>query len=140
MAISKAKVKRRVKRETRRAMTPLEAKEAVAEVAQEMDDGIKPAITSLESGRQPGSIIGDTKVIYTYNDLVRMFPIVDFVPEANVPLTFQGVKVQAYAGVEMHVPKCFKDIYDKSRRRNPEMRRELRDMGIHIEEGAGTTI
>jgi hypothetical protein len=43
------------------------------------------------------------------------FPTVTFTPEETVPLTFQGRTVQAYAGVPLTCPSCFKEIYDKKR-------------------------
>jgi hypothetical protein len=48
------------------------------------------------------------------------FPTVTFTPEETVPLTFNGVTVQAHAGVPMTVQKCFKEIYDKKRSVAPD--------------------
>uniref|UniRef100_A0A6M3IHM4 Uncharacterized protein n=1 Tax=viral metagenome TaxID=1070528 RepID=A0A6M3IHM4_9ZZZZ len=149
MAKSKERVKRLIKKDVKRAMTTKEGAEAVAEVSREMslEPGESPAITAAMAGvapgtivRIPGSIKGDTKVIYTEEDLLRMFPLVTFTPEETLPLTFQGIRVQALAGVEFTVPKCFKDIYDRSRRPKTAMKKELADMGIKIDEGAGALL
>jgi len=123
-------------------MTPAQGAVAVAEVSKELnpDPEERPVITAAMSGRQPGTIIGDTKVVYTYQDLEGMFSIVSFTPEETMPLTYQGVRVQALAGVEFAVPKCFKDIYDKTRRPKTQMKKELADMGIKIDEGAGALL
>ncbi|KKL71581.1 hypothetical protein LCGC14_2093520 [marine sediment metagenome] len=101
------KTKRKVKRAMKKITIPAEAREVAAELLRDAE--IK--VETTPTGRVPGLTIGATKTTYNYQDLVRMFPIVSFIPEETIPLTFQGVKVQAYVGIEMHVPKCFKDIF-----------------------------
>jgi hypothetical protein len=141
MATSKAKVKRRITKDMKRAMTPRQAKEAITEIAQEIaDEDMKPELTSAAAKVPPGTVIGDTKVIYTFKDLEAMFPIVTFTPEVTIPLSFNGVRFQALEGRECHVPKCFKDIYDKVRKPRTEMRQELAGMGIRVEPGAGKVL
>ena len=54
--------------------------------------------------------------------------IVAFIPEKTVPLLINGVRVQALAGIEMHVPKAFKDIYDRSGRASRE------PVGAHLQQ------
>lgn len=66
--------------------------------------------------RMPGRRVKGQKTIWTYHDMVERFDIVDFTPEETIPLSWNGVKVQAYAGIEMHVPKPFYDLYNKHRR------------------------
>lgn len=65
--------------------------------------------------RRPGMVIDGNKVPFSYQWYCDNFPIVTFTPEETVPLTENGVKVQAYSGVEMHVPSPFKANYDRHR-------------------------
>jgi len=120
------KTKRKVKRAMKKITIPAEAREVAAELLRDAE--IK--VETTPTGRVPGLTIGATKTTYNYQDLVRMFPIVSFIPEETIPLTFQGVKVQAYVGIEMHVPKCFKDIYDNHRKEKRQIQKTLKEAGI----------
>ena len=125
------RTKRKVKATIRKVIDPQETKDLLEELVEEAEQKIEEKPT----GRVPGLTIGSTKTIYTYQDLEKMFPYVSFRPEETIPLTFQGVKVQCFAGFEMHVPKCFKDIYDNHRRekgRHAETLREanMEDLGV----------
>lgn len=126
MATRKATVKRKAQRDLKRATTPVEAREIINELKEE----IEPKAESFPKGKVPGITIGGTKVGYNYQDLCKMFPIVSFTPDETIPLNFQGVRVQAISGIEMHVPKCFKNIYDEHRRR-------LRETGAKLPENTG---
>lgn len=130
----KAIVKRVVQRDLRRASNAEEAQEIVAELEKE----VEAKVQEFKGKRIPGTIVGGTKVAYNYSDLVAMFPIVSFIPQETIPLTFQGVQVYAISSVEMHVPKCFKDIYDRHVREKSRPNK-LPEMGYFntIELGAG---
>ena len=101
----------------------------VADLKEIIED-ITPEIEKREATelgeRIPGMVIDGEKVPYDYKYLVnhpeKFGPVIAFIPEVTVPLSFNGVRVQAISGVEMHVPKVFRDIYDNSRR-------ELRNSG-----------
>ena len=129
-------VKRAVKRLTQQAMTSKEAIDVLDEVRDEVD--AKAETEGLHEG-EVGTIRHGNKVTPTYTSLCKQFPIVSFTPEETVPLNYQGVRFQALAGVECHVPKCFKDIYDNHRRLSARSRvnKELANMGINIDEGVG---
>ena len=104
--------KRSIRRDIKRIPTPTEAVVVLDELRAEAEH----KAYTLTTDKVPGMVIGGTKTTYTYQDLVRMFPIATFTPEETIPLTFQGVTVQAIAGYEMHVPECFKKIYENHRR------------------------
>lgn len=112
---------KRVKRKVERALKTIpNAQEAVA-VVDEIVDKAEERVEQEPEQRVPGLAVGDTKTSYTYQDLCSMFPIVSFIPEETIPLTYNGVRVQALQGVEIHVPQCFKRLYDQHRR---ELRRK----------------
>ena len=135
MALKKTRVKRRVTQALRRSMTPEDAQEVIAEVAIE----VQQKVETQPKIRTPGSIVAGSKVAYTYQDLCKMFPIVTFTPEETIGLTFQGIRVQALEGKEMHVPKCFKNIYDQHRAAMRYGARGMPQVGyVNVEElGAG---
>lgn len=127
MASVRAKrVKRKVKRDLRSIVSPEEAKEVLEEIAEEVEKRVQ----ETPKERIPGATVGGSKTAYGYGDLVRMFPIVTFIPEETILLTYQGVPVQAYNGVEMHVPECFKKIYDNHRKELREHARTIRAAGL----------
>ena len=133
----KARVKRKVSHELKRAQNPVEAQEVLTELQAEVAKKVEVS----QKERAPGMTVGGTKVGFTYNDLCNMFPIVSFTPRETVLLTFQGVPVQAISGVEMHVPKCFEDMYRRRERAQdkPDLR-ELKARGIDVALGAGADI
>ena len=124
MPIAKAKrVKKQLER-TIKSVPVADLREIVDEISFEADERIQN-----ESGgeRVPGKVVNGQKTIYTENDLIKMFPIVTFTPEETVPLIFNGVRYQAMNGVEMHVPQCIKEIYDRHKRelrKRPELPEE----------------
>ena len=131
MPRKKERVKRKVIRDLKLAMNPQDAKEIVEELQEEAAN-----IPEIPPERVPGATIHGMKVIWTYKDMVAKFPIVAFTPEENVPLTWNGVTVQAIVNQEMHVPKPFHDLYRKWRRGAP-VKAELIGTGITIEPAAG---
>ena len=133
MPRKKHMVKREIRRITSTAASAQEAAQAAHEVAEELD---RKAVTEEAEKDTPGSIRGGFKKTATYSDLKKMFPMAKFTPEETIPLTFNGVRVQALAGYEMEVPQCFKDIYDKHRRA-PSATNELRKQGYVVDEGVG---
>jgi len=130
MATRKASVKRKATRVLNRAETPVQAEEIIEELRKE----IAPKAEAHPGENVPGITYGGTKKGYSYQNLLEMFPVVTFTPERTVGLTFQGVRVQAIGGTEMHVPSCFKKIYDESRRRQMEAQ------GLTIDRGYITTV
>ena len=120
----KERVKRTISRELKH-VSPSEAQEIVTELKPEL----KAKAKSQPVERVPGLTIAGSKTTYTYRDLCEMFPIVSFIPEETIPLTFQGVSVQAIEGLEMHVPECYKRIYDNHRKALREAGKSLISMG-----------
>ncbi len=111
MSVRGQRVKRQIKRSLK--LVPKEELEkVVAEVVAEADE----AIDSIPEGAKPGDVINGYKVAWTWSEMLKQFPIVTFTPEETIPLTWNGVKVQALAQIEMHVPQPFKMIYDQHRR------------------------
>ena len=101
-------------KEVEKAVKKLDSGE-VKELAQEIIKAGEEIEKEEEKGRVPGKTIKGYKVGYTYADLCKIFPIVSFTPEETVPLTWNGVTVQALEGIEMHVPQCYKTLYDNHR-------------------------
>ena len=114
MAESRRKklTKRSVARDIKRIP---DANEAMA-VLDELKEEVGQRVIEQPTERVPGLTVGGTKTTWTYKDCEDKFPYVKFMAEETVPLTFQGVTVQAFAGFEMHVPECFKKIYDNHRK------------------------
>lgn len=129
MPARKVRVKRKVKRNLALAMNPQDAKEIVAELAAEVET------LPEQVERVPGATIDGNKVIWTYNAMCEKFPVVPFIPEETIPLTWNGVRVMAVNTVEMHVPKPFYDLYMKHRR-GVNIKQAL-PAGITLEQGAG---
>ncbi len=87
-----------------------------------------------EESRQPGKVIDGKKIPWTMKDMEARFPMVNFVPDETVPLTWNGVKVYAIAGIEIHAPKPFYDIWNH---RKAELMKSPNFPGIQVEAGAG---
>jgi len=105
----------RVKRSVKRSLK-LVPKEELEKVVEEVVSETDEALEVIPEGAKPGDVVNGFKVAWTYDQMLKNFPIVTFTPEETVPLTWNGVKVQALAMVEMHVPEPFKEIYDRHRR------------------------
>ena len=131
-----ARVKRTVKRVIGRARTAVEATEIIEEIKQELE----PQVKEEASGeRVPGKIVHGMKTPWTYSDLCKVFPIVTFTPDESMPLTWGGVRVQALQDIEMHVPRCFRDIYLANKQGSRISAKTLPESGFQsiVELGAG---
>ena len=112
------------------------------EVAETIEDEERALLAKLskrykdeETGeRRPGKTVRGTKTAWTYNDMLERFPVVSFIPDETLPLTYQGVKHYCHAGIESHVPKPFYDIYNRRKR---ELQPKNPPPGILVELGAG---
>jgi len=97
-------------------------KEETKAIVEDLSEEVEAKIANEPQGRRPGMTIGTDKVAWTVKDIRdlkdehgnQQFPDVTFIPERTIPLTWNGIRVQAIAGRELKVPKCFKDIYDRS--------------------------
>jgi hypothetical protein len=105
----------RAKRNIKRSLK-LVPKEELERVVEEVNSEADDELDIVPEGKRPGDVVNGYKVPWTYEVMVKEFPIVTFTPEETIPLTWNGVKVQAYAQIEMHVPEPFKMIYDNHRR------------------------
>ena len=112
--MSRARAKR-VKKQLERTIKSVPVSD-LKQIVEEISSGADERIQNESGDRQPGRIVDGQKTIYTYADLVHMFPLVKFTPEETIPLSFNGVRVQAFNGIEMTVPQCYKDIYDQHKR------------------------
>lgn len=129
MSVRKERVKRSIRRSLK--LVPREELEqAVNEIVAEVDE----VVESIPKEVKPGDVINGYKVAWTWGEMLKRFPIVTFTPEETIPLTWNGVRVQALSQIEMHVPQPFKAIYDQHRR---EMGRKVK---IEGREGFDTTI
>ncbi len=127
MPSTKAKrTKRQVKSTIRKVLDPQETKVLLNEIIEEVEQKIE----EKPKGRVPGLTIGSSKTPYTYKDLDGMFPAVTFTPEETIPLTYQGVSVQALSGWEMCVPECFKRVYDNHRREKRQFSKTLKEANM----------
>ncbi len=130
----KERTKRRVLKDLHRARDPEVAQAVIEEIKEE----IEQKVAEKKEGRVPGRIVAGSKTIYTYRDLCDMFPIVSFTPMETVPLSYQGVKVIAYAGIEMHVPQCFKEIYEQYSLNKTKILKSENLGGLQVWPGAGS--
>lgn len=115
---------------------------AVQAIAEKIEDDELALLKKLkekykdqdEGARVPGKVVRGIKTAWTYKDMCEKFPIVDFVPRETIKVTWNGVMVQLYAGVEFHVPKPIYDLYN---RRLAELDRKPNIPGVIVEIGAG---
>lgn len=135
--------KRKSSKELRKeALTPIEEK--IEEFVEETDTEAVSLLREYLAKHQkeqpteriPGRTVRGIKTAWSYSDMVKRFPISSFVPEETIPLTWNGVTVQAYSGIEMHAPKPFYDLYREHRKRLGEGSKNLPD-GFIIDLGAG---
>ena len=125
------RTKRRVKKALQRARDPEVAMEALEEIVPEIQKEVE---TKVE-GRVPGQKIGGNKTPWTEADLNEKFPIVPFTPMETIPITWNGVRYQCFAGHEMHVPSVIKEIYDRYIKN--KSREKVAPDGITVWRGAG---
>ena len=125
------RVQKRVARELRQAKTTADREEVLAAVLAETKSHPTPV------NKTPGAIIGDTKVSWTWADMIKRFPIKSFIPDETVLLTWNGVPVQCYNGIEMHVPEPFYTLYNRHRDEQRKHTDDLRFLGIDVQKGVG---
>lgn len=113
MANVKARTVRRVKQDLRRAKSPEIAQSVLKELTPEIDKQVEAVV----EGRRPGMKINGNKTPWTEKDLNEMFEIVKFTPVETIPVGYNGVRYQCYAGIEMHVPSVVKEGYDRYMKR-----------------------
>jgi len=116
-----------------------EATQAVAEAVSDDElrllSKLKEKYENEATGeRVPGKTVKGVKTMWTYQDLCNRFSMVSFIPDETIPLTYNGVKVWAFAGIEMKVPKPFQNIYEQHK---AELRPRKPMDGITIDLGAG---
>ena len=111
MSVRAERVKRQVKRSLK-----LVPREELERVVEEVASETEAVIDAVPEGSKPGDVVNGYKVAWTWSEMLKQFPVVTFTPEETIPLTWNGVKVQALAQTEMHVPQPFKMIYDQHRR------------------------
>ncbi len=88
----------------------------------------------------PGTILGQGtglpgKIPWTRKAVEERFPMVDFEPEENTPVIFNGVRYELFEGRVNRVPNIIKAIYDESRRETrtahlPKQDSDRRGLGI----------
>jgi len=113
MSVRSERIKRRVKRSLKQVPKE-ELQKVVEEVIDEADSELDEIV--FPKGAQPGDVINGFKVGWTESELNKRFPIVKFIPEETIPITWNGIRYQCFAQVEMHVPEPVKEIYDRHRR------------------------
>jgi hypothetical protein len=112
----------RAEREVEQALRAVPAGVA-AQVLEEAEDKVEQRAID-EKNTKPGQVVNGFKRAWTMKECEAAFPVKVFMPEETVPLTWNGLRVQAIAGVQMAVPECFYDIYVKHRealRKKPEL-------------------
>lgn len=115
---------------------------SVLDVAETIEDDERALLSKLSrkykdenSGeRVPGKKVKGQKTPWTYKDMCERFEIVAFIPDETIPLNWNGVKVQAFSGIEMHVPKPFYELYNSHK---AALRPQKAPPGIVVELGAG---
>ncbi len=96
----------------RRKKSNKQLKGLAKEIVEELEN--EDALPDEE--RRPGMVHKGVKIAYTMNDLKAMYPEFPFTPEENIPIIFQGVRVDLFEGKEVTLPKIFYDIYQEHRR------------------------
>ncbi len=127
---------RKLKKAVRRAGGAAERREVVEDLLEDLED---QEVEESEDNR-PGRKIRGSKVSWTEQDIKDRWPIISFIPEWTGPLNFQGVRYQAIAGREMHVPSVIKRIYDNRIREKMDHPNAMpRDTGFEtvVQIGAG---
>lgn len=117
------------------AEAAIEAKETIEDSELKLFQKLADKYTNeLNGPRLPGKKVSGMKTAWTYRDMLERFQIISFIPDETLPLTWNGIKVQAIAGIEMHVPKPFFDIYT---RHKLALRPRPAPPGIEVDLGAG---
>jgi len=127
-----------IKKQVRRSLSKVQSADEAQAIAEELTDEFKQVVETTPEEIKPGMTLNGNKVPFTYKYLCEIFPIVSFIPDMNIKFTYQGVPVQLYAGIECHIPKIYKDLYDRPRAINNDTNKTLREMGITPELGAGS--
>lgn len=113
-----------------------EAEEALRVLSQDVEDELP-----LDHRFKPGEYNPRTraKTPWTYKDLEQAYGIHEFTPDETIGVTVSGIRVQLLDNVTMTAPKCFYDIWMRSRnaRRGRDTERTLRALGIDRESYGG---
>ena len=119
-------------------------KRQIAEKAREAVAGLlEEEAQKLEEPRQykPGEYNPHTKgkTPWTMKNLEEAYGIVEFTPDETIPVTVSGIKLMLLDGVTMTAPKCFQDIWLKSReaRKGRNTAKTLLRLGIFKEDYPG---
>ncbi len=109
-----------------------EVKEKVGELVQrQVDDKL------AEDNNRPGMPVkGVGKVPWTMKEIEKVFPVVEYVPDETMPVTWNGVKIQCFAGVSQLMPSCFRDVMENRKRKMRRVNENVRNLGITIQSGA----
>ncbi len=94
------------------------------------------AVIAVKPGQRPGeTIYSDTgrktgKVLWTLQHCDEYFGTVEVIPDETLPVTFNGVMIQCFAGVSQLMPKCHADILEGRRKRIRRMANEHKEIVV----------
>lgn len=107
----------------RRGRKPLLKTETKRQLTKEVEQALRAATEAEEQidANMPGVKLdrygaSARKVPYTLKYFETLYPMVTFTPEATVPVTINGVRLQFISGREVTVPEPFKGEYERWRR------------------------
>lgn len=111
---------------------------------------VEASNTAEVTGRAPGTkyyeIAGDgskihKKVRWTMKDVKSRFPMVAIFPEQTLTITWNGVSVTVFEGVETEIPSPHAEIYRERQRKLHEISRRTRAVVdgqmVHVLPNAG---
>ncbi len=116
---------------------PRKKKEQILEETREaVKQLVEDVVEETTSGRVPGKVVKGLKTPWMAKDIEKVFPLCEFTPEETIPVTYNGVKYQLFAGVSMATPTIIRDIYLEHRRKMRRIGAELVGRGIEVAAGA----
>lgn len=142
-------VKTKTKRRSRKVTAPETIQEKKEEAFELLDEVEQAELSDFEQWKRdkqkerderiPGKKVAGTKTMWTKKDIADRWPVVTFVPEETVKVTFQGVIYQLLAGAENHVPQVIRDQYYMCKRQERMAGKSLPETGYvtTIDLGAG---
>ena len=110
---------------------------ALAQAKDAAEQLVREELNKIEApNKSPGSHIFDNrgrkigKQPWTMGEIEKVFSLIEYTPDETVPVTWNGVSIQCFAGVSQLMPTCFKDIMEDRKRRMRLIGKSLKDYDI----------
>jgi hypothetical protein len=106
--------KARADKGIKRALRKMAPEDALAILKNQEETAEEQIVETKE--RVPGQVVGGLKTSWTRKDIETRFPIVEFLSEENIVITWNGVPYQLLQGATHYLPSVIRDAYLNHRR------------------------